>query len=121
MEKISILLLAVVLIIFGGEDSAIAHTSSDVCMSGTMEESLQVLKDNPRIEGVSVVTYTDPKVIGPFLDAEIQSGALSKDFFPIDAIYVITLRLPKMVVVALSYKGCYMGSRVYQISPFIQT
>jgi hypothetical protein len=92
----------------------------NVCAAGTMQENINGLVT----EGYEVAKVTliqDPKVIGPFLDGELQTGSLSEDSLPIDAIYILELLIPaSLVILAISYKDCYKGHKMYNSSPFIE-
>lgn len=93
----------------------------NVCDFGTMKENMKGLEATEGYSIANVKIIQDPKIIGPFLEKELQTGSLSEDSLPVDALYIVTLRIPApLVLLAISYKECYKGHKAYKADPFIE-
>ena len=119
-RKILPFILAAFLVLFSFD--WVQPATAQFCPIGTVVENVRELDADSKFSVRKVEDYTDPKLVGPFLDGEIMRGALSPDTLPIDAVHVITLDKPEgLIILAISYRGCYVASRGVNYHPFPKT
>jgi len=99
--------------------SAYSNPGAIVCGNGTMKQNLKYLRAVEGYDVTDVAIVKDPRLIGPYLDREMQADRLPRDSMPLDAIYLIEILTPaKVLFLAVSYKGCYKGHKRISSNPF---